>query len=276
MSVFVHQRQIRDLVNALNDLSGAVDSMSGEGVLLSGGVFHGNLTVDGDVSVTGDLNLYESNFYLDNINRRLGINIPTPEGNLHIFSNSGDVSIIVSGSGTGDGLVFKIGDIDQVASIKSSGNFFVFEQNYDGTGIVPLRFFEIRADDSLACEVRLDAISSYGDLRVNNVVFSDILGEVEAGESALLDRASMTEFAGQLTDVSVKSFDEARFDRLFLSWNGSAVYVTGGNMDVIAGLDELVSVTFRTRLNFPFVELYVDNGSRSRIAVAGISKKFLR
>lgn len=116
MSILINKNRIMGLLDQIYEVSRSLSGVSG--VSRSGGIISGELEVNGNMAVTGDLQFYNSNFYIDSENNRLGINITTPSGLLHIYNSSGDAGFEFEGSG-GNGFKFIYGNALQ----EDGGNY---------------------------------------------------------------------------------------------------------------------------------------------------------
>ena len=118
MSILINKHRIMGLLAEIEGLSQSISGI--DGVRRSGGVISGLLEIDGDLSISGDILFTESNFYIDQENRRFGINITTPSGQLHIYNSSGDAGMTFDGSGT-NGLKFIVKSPDFDLFLNESG-----------------------------------------------------------------------------------------------------------------------------------------------------------
>ena len=89
----INQNQIRGLVGALNSLNSQLDALNY--VSSTGGFISGDVTIlNSNLVVTGGgFHVSGDPFYLNSGNGRFGINISSPSGNIHIFSQEGTSSI---------------------------------------------------------------------------------------------------------------------------------------------------------------------------------------
>ena len=115
MSILVNKHRIMGLLAEIEGLSQSISGI--DGIRRSGGVISGILEIDGDLSVSGDLLFANSNFYIDQENKRFGINTITPSGNLHIFNSSGDAGFELNGSGENGLLLLSNSRIDRLNDI---------------------------------------------------------------------------------------------------------------------------------------------------------------
>lgn len=137
MSILINNNKILGLMAQINDLAASTSGV--DGVRRSGGIISGVFEVDGDVDIQGDLILEDSNFYIDTENNRLGINIQTPSGNLHIYNEDGDAHFKFDSSGV-NGFKFVYngaydydgGDYHMKGDVNhQNSGYFVFDSYFD-------------------------------------------------------------------------------------------------------------------------------------------------
>lgn len=68
----------------------------------TGGTFNGNVTVDADATVTGDLTVDTSTLHVDSTNNRVGVGTASPSEQLHV-ANADDAVALIESTGTDSG-----------------------------------------------------------------------------------------------------------------------------------------------------------------------------
>ena len=149
----------------------------------TGGTFNGNVTVNADATVTGDLTVDTNTLHVDSTNNRVGIGTSSPREKLEI---NGDVIIESSYNGTQF-----IRNVD-VASVGLAGHYLNIGATYNGNIVTPVVLEGQIASDGTAnaFNVRLDGSER---MRI------DSSGNVGIGTSSPLSKLHLT----KATDVHI-------------------------------------------------------------------------
>lgn len=242
----INQHQVRGLVDTISYIKSQLDSL--DYVSSTGGLISGDVTIlNSNLYITGGISVSGVPFYLNSGDGTFGINISSPSGNIHIFSQGESASIWLESNPYGgnsssypsikflnsqSGVTSEIGIISPstLPFTNASGNAFFINH---GASLVndesnENRTIQFAVNDTPVLELYTGKASIVGSLEINSTKFATVSGILDT-EDITIDSTYMYNYRGVKYNLSIFNETGSRLEEFFMTWTtgSSQINYTG-------------------------------------------------
>lgn len=157
--------------------------------------------------------------------------------------------------------------------------------NLAPTGTVPLYYEEpytyepkiqIALNGEEAVTISQSDISIENEVRLNNLVVSDISERLGVGDSVKIASVLISDTCGLIFNGFVKNYTEVKLVNFNVGWTDASIFKKFGTSEVISVPEELDGVVFTASFNLPRIEVFVSNSFGRTVILGGTIKKLLK